>query len=342
MYKDNIEIGDMTTGHVQGIATDAKRKYMYFSFTTCLLKTDMDGKILGSVRGLAGHLGCIAYNEEDGRVYGSLEYKHDSIGMHILQTNGIEADITDGFYVAVFDVDKIDRMDMDAERDGIMTAVHLDAVLQDYMAEGHRYGCSGIDGLTFAPLPGTSGGEKYLYVAYGIYGDISRDDNDYQVILRYDIRDWRRFEKPLEQRKMHRQGPDRPDSKYFVYTGNTTYGIQNLEYDAATGCMLAAVYRGRKADFPNYPMYAIDLQKPATVAGLGSPDETGEILQLAALGERDAATGIWGIEFPYGATGIISLGDGHFYFSRETREGDTWGTSIGLYVFDGKTGFIKK
>lgn len=25
---------------------------------------------------------------------------------------------------------------------------------------------------------------------------------------------------------MHRQGPKTPDSNYFVYTGNTTYGIQ--------------------------------------------------------------------------------------------------------------------
>lgn len=60
---------------------------------------------------------------------------------------------------------------------------------------------------------------------------------------------------------MHRQGPKAPDSKYFVYTGNTTYGIQNLEYNPCTGYMFAAVYQGKKPGFPNYPMYVIDMQK---------------------------------------------------------------------------------
>ena len=111
----------------------------------------MNGNIIGSVKGLAGHLGCIAYNYEDGKVYGSLEYKHDIIGCGILQRIDNVIDITDGFYVVSFDVGRIDRIDMDAETDGIMEAVHLKEVLDDYNAAGHRYGCSGIDGITFAP-----------------------------------------------------------------------------------------------------------------------------------------------------------------------------------------------
>lgn len=76
----------------------------------------MEGNIIGSVKGLAGHLGCIAYNYDDGRVYGSLEYKHDSIGEYILKNLlGDGTEVEDGWYVAIFDVDKIDRMDMDAE-----------------------------------------------------------------------------------------------------------------------------------------------------------------------------------------------------------------------------------
>ena len=54
--------------HVQGIATDGE--FMYFSFTTFLLKTDMKGNPVGSVNGLLGHLGCIAY--DSGYIYGSL------------------------------------------------------------------------------------------------------------------------------------------------------------------------------------------------------------------------------------------------------------------------------
>ena len=64
---------------------------------------------MGSVKGLAGHLGCIAYNEEDGRVYGSLEYKHDKIGQDILDSQGNERDVEDGLYIVAFDIDKIDR-----------------------------------------------------------------------------------------------------------------------------------------------------------------------------------------------------------------------------------------
>jgi hypothetical protein len=44
----------------------------------------MQGNIVGSVTGLCGHLGCIAYNYDDGRVYGSLEFKHDVIGQGVL------------------------------------------------------------------------------------------------------------------------------------------------------------------------------------------------------------------------------------------------------------------
>ena len=338
MYKNSIKISNITAGHVQGIATDAERKYMYYSFTTCLIKTDMDGNIIGSVKGLAGHLGCIAYNYNDGRIYGSLEYKHDSIGADILAGLSEKTDVTDGFYIAIFDADKIDRMNMDAEKDGIMTAVYLDEVLNDYKAEGHRYGCSGIDGLTFAPIPGDCGSKKYLYVAYGIYGDTDRNDNDYQVILRYDTAMWETYEKPLNQSSMHNSGPAKPESKYFVYTGNTSYGIQNLEYDADTECMFAAVYRGHKENFPNYPMYAIDMKKPAKYEKLKNIGEDGEVLSVAQLGIKDELTGIWGLDFPYGSTGMISLGEGHFYFSRSFHDSTSWGTDVGLYKFDRESG----
>jgi len=345
MYTKVINIEGYKTGHIQGIATDKERKYMYYSFTTCLIKTDMQGNVVGSVKGLAGHLGCIAYNYENGRVYGSLEYKHDSVGTKILKKQTSVADVEDGFYVAIFDVDKIDRLDMDAERDGIMTAVYLPEVLKDYYADGHKYGCSGIDGLTFAPIAGDVNGKKYLYVAYGIYGDVTRDDNDYQVILRYNIDNWKNYEGSLNQNDMHRNGPETPDSKYFLYTGNTRYGIQNLEYDEVTNCIFAAVYRGQKETFPNFHMYVIDMKKPVTNEKLKNSDECGEVLHLAEIGQRDEKTGIYGIDFPYGNTGIISLGDGYFYFSenytQDLADGKAFGSNVRLYKFDGSTTFTE-
>lgn len=345
MYKKGMGIDGIKIGHVQGIATDTKREFMYYSCTTYLVKTDMDGNVIGTVKGLAGHLGCIAYNYENGKVYGSLEYKHDIIGNGILeclsQYNNADFEVSDRFYIAIFDVDKIDRMDMDAEADGVMTVVHLKEVLDDYAAEGHRYGCSGIDGITFAPVPGDVDGKNYLYVAYGIYSDLERDDNDYQVILRYDIDNWSEYEKALSQNNMHLNGPEEPDSKYFLYTGNTTFGIQNLEYDKKTGYMFAAVYKGEKGQFPNFPMFVIDMNKSSEFSEIKGINETGEEIFLASTGKKDEKTGIWGIDFPYGSTGIISLGDGYFYFSKIFYKEDMNGTVVDLFRFNPNDGFIE-
>ncbi|MBQ3049844.1 MAG: hypothetical protein IJC94_07810 [Oscillospiraceae bacterium] len=337
-----INISGFNTGHIQGIALDAERKYLYHSFTTCLVKTDLHGNIIGSVTGLAGHLGCIAYNPDDRKVYGSLEFKHDSIGSSILAKIGRSDDVWDGFYIVSFDVDKIDRPNMDAEKDGIMTAVFLKEVYNDFITEGHRYGCSGIDGVTFAPAFGENGGKSYLYVAYGIYGDLSRSDNDHQIILKYDISHWDRFAAPLDQTSMHRLGPDAPDAKYFLYTGNTTYGIQNLEYDPFSDTVLAAVYCGKKPQFPNYSLFFIDRTAAPERAELFGIGQIGQRISLAALGEKNAVSGICGSRFPYGATGMISLGDGRFYFSEDFCDENGYGSNICLYSFDKATAEFKK
>ncbi len=333
-----ITVSIASGSHVQGIAVDAKREHMYFSFTTCLIKTDMQGNILGSVTGLAGHLGCIAYNYDDGKVYGSLEFKQDSIGRGILANLGSTKQLQDGFYITIFDVEKIDRMDMDAEKDGVMTAVFLKEVYDDYAAPGHRYGCSGIDGTTFAPAFGASGGTNYLYVAYGIYGDIERQDNDHQVLLQYDISDWQQYARPLNQEDMHRCGPEVPTAKYFVFTGNTTYGIQNLEYDPATGMMLAAVYKGKKEQYPNYPMYFIDCSKAPELRQLPGIGQEAECLSLASMGECHEATGICGSRFPHGSTGIASLGNGCFYISQPFYQDGHYGSSVSIFRLDPDSG----
>ncbi|WP_374935973.1 hypothetical protein [Streptomyces sp. SM10] len=96
---------------------DRGRGFVHWSFTQQLVKTDLDGTVLGTVEGLTGHLGDIDVDERDGRVYGSLEYK-----------------AAESFYVAVPDGPAIDRVGMDAEGDGVMTAVHLDEVAADFTA----------------------------------------------------------------------------------------------------------------------------------------------------------------------------------------------------------------
>ena len=62
--------------------------------------------------------------------------------------------------------------------------------------------------------------------------------------------------------------------------------------------------------------------------------------QLAIL-EGDEKTGIYGIEFPYGSTGMISLGNGYFYFSRPFQTEEGFNTDVGLYKFDGKGSFTE-
>jgi hypothetical protein len=327
----HINGGAWDTSHVQGMAIDTQRQYMYFSFTQMLVKTDMKGNIIGTVTGLTGHLGDLDFNDIDGRVYGSLEYKSQN-----------------AFYIAIFDVDKITRMDMSAEKDGIMTAVYLPDVVEDFTAvvgtskTQYRYGCSGIDGVAFGPTFGKDASEPFsLMVAYGIFSDTARVDNDYQVILEFDWRAMEAYEKPLKQSAPHREGPTAKE-RYFAYTGNTNYGVQNLEYDMSTGNWLMAVYTGKKSTFPNLPLYIVD-GSIAPVMGdiLGQPTpEQGLLLTLAKGAITHKASGISGWTFGYGDTGLIALDDGYFYVSHNSKKDGKQTCDAYLYRWTGKgTGF---
>ncbi|MDE7442749.1 MAG: hypothetical protein K2M65_01135 [Muribaculaceae bacterium] len=328
--------------HVQGIAVDVANKCVYFSFTTRLVKTDLQGNLIGSVDGLTGHLGCLALNPADGRIYGSIEYKNDAIGVGIAGESATKRE--NAFYIAVFDGDKITRKDMKPTDNGVMKTVYLGNVVKDYEAKvkhggktiDHRYGCSGIDGVAFAPKPGSKSNDNLLYVAYGIYSDTTRTDNDYQVLLTYDTSDWTKYEQPLLQDAPHHSGPAKPLSHYFVFTGNTSWGIQNLNYDRATNSLLAAVYRGQKSQYPNYSLFAIYLDKPARKQRLAGFDnkEKGLVLPLKKLGKYDAKSDTYGWMFPYGATGICSLGNGLFYISHNSSRPEQSST-ITLYRWTG-------
>lgn len=310
--------------HIQGICVDEQKGFIYYSYTTSLVKARLDGTVVGTVTGLLGHLGCIAMGK-DGFVYGSLEYKKDAVGKSILEKLGSKVNFTEGFYLVRFDVDRIDREGIEANGNDIMTAVYLEEAVADYLGQGtdlkgksvpHRLGCSGIDGVTLAPLPGSGRDSKrYLYVAYGIYGDTSRGDNDHQVLLCYDPALWDKIARPLMQENMHSFGFGAPLHKFFVYTGNTTFGVQNLEYDPLTDSLYMAVYPGHKAEFPNYPLYAVDLSVPAETKPLCGTRESGEVLTLREDGERHEASGLCGYRFKLGATGMFSFGDGDWLFA---------------------------
>ena len=338
-----IASGPFKAGHIQGIAVDQTKGYIYYSYTTMLIKTDLTGRIVGTVTGLLGHLGDLDFNAADGRVYGSLEYKNDAIGRGILNMEKSTRTLDNAFYIAIFDVDRIDRVGMSAEKDGIMTTVYLPTVLHDYLSsvetlEGekeHRLGCSGIDGVAFGPRFGSTDGKEYLTVAYGIYSDKSRSDNDYQVLLQYDVQKWAKYERTLSQDMMHQMGPKKPSGEYFVFTGNTNYGVQNLEYDPYTRSWLMAVYKGKKSNFPNYTFFAADgAARPVKQALEGVPYiAKAKVVALKAAGKQQGEIRGW--DWAVGSTGMCSLGEGYFYLSNNYKIEAGQGSVIRLYRFTG-------
>ena len=252
------------SGHLQGICCDDELNYMYFSFTDRLIKVDMrTGERVGTVTGLAAgsissgaHLGCLAYY--NGYVYGSLEYKKD-----------------ERWYIAAFDADRI-QGDMHYTDPGVMYAIHVPDVDEEYKDEldagehknsassmGHRYGTGGIDGITFGTLPGAGLDSKtYMIVTYGPYGNASRYDNNNQVLLVYDPEAAVEFMLPFSEDRREAEGL-RFEQQLFVYTGNQTYGIQNLEYDKTTGDLWLMCYgRPEGSAFPKGNMYVVDGSVP--------------------------------------------------------------------------------
>jgi len=340
-----IYSGEQGQFHVQGIAYDPVNKFLYLSFTTSLIKLDQKGNLIGSVINLTGHLGCMAYNPEDGRIYASLEYKHDTIGKGIMSGTNTVNSSEDAFYIAIFDGEKITRPNMDASE--AMTSVYIKEAVDDYNAvvtnQGkqvdHRHGCSGIDGVAIGPKLGKSKGGNQIYIAYGVYSDNNRNDNNYQVILNYNIKNWKKYERPLSGQNLHHSGPKKVNHKYFVWTGNTNWGIQNLAYDPNLNCLMAAVYRGKREGWENYDLYAIDAsQKPKKQILKGiEPEMKGKVLPLLKQGKHDSQHDTWGWHFPWGSTGLNPLGEGYYYISKNARNKETklQSSTVCLYKWTG-------
>ena len=289
--------------HIQGLALDKKEKCLYCSFTSAFFKCDLEGNVIGSVTGINGHLGAMTYEPKSKKVYASLEIKDDEIGRGVSDALGAERHekAASRFYVAEIDVRKIDRLEVPFE--DAMTLHPIEEVAKDYLdtveVNGvtleHKYGCSGMDGVAIAPGFGAKGKEKYLYVAYGVYGDTTRVDNDYNILLCFKMDD---LAKPVH--------------KYFVKTGNTRYGVQNMTYDADSERLYLAVYKGSKSQYPNYSLFSLDIhQKPFMGKLENVPYEENEVEQVSVTE---------GSFFKWGSTGLYSFGDGRWYISKNGKK----------------------
>lgn len=343
--------GTWKAGHVQGVAVDVRGGFIYYSFTTLLAKYDFSGKLIGTLVGWTGHLGDLDFNPADGKVYGSLEYKEDK-----------------AFYIAVIDVARLDRVGVEASGSALFRTVYLPEVVRDYSADlngdgvfegddgkfkgdvvaspDHRYDASGIDGVSFGPAFGQTDGRRYLTVAYGVYGNTTRTDNDQQVLLQYDVGDWGRYASPLTEAAPHHNGPAAVDAKVFVRTGNTRYGVQNLAYDPASKRWFMGVYPGQKPAWPNYGLYAFDaaaLPKTGDLIGVkaGQGWEQGRLLPLADDGLKDSATGVRGWN-QKADVGLQPVGAGLFYLAvnAKTSDGQTADLTLNRWTGDAHKPFV--
>ena len=290
---------------------------MYFSFTTRFLATDFDGNIVGSIDKIHGHLGAMTFDAARRKIYASLECKDDEIGANISRKLGVAGYSVSRFYIAEIDVDAVNRMGTPQEE--AIRLISVAQAAQDYSEEveyggrrhKHRYGCTGIDGITIGPGFGGKGGE-FLYIAYGIKSDTTRTDNDYQILLQYPMKDIRAGAAAQKCDKAtacaESKGKKLKPQRYFIRTGNTRYGVQNLAWDAYSGLMFLAVYKGEKKQWPNYDLFAVNMNsKPRKARLEGVPYERRKmnVVELAGDGWR----------FKYGSMGLCPLGDGTWYIA---------------------------
>ncbi len=344
---DSVYLGTGYEGHLQSFAIDDDMQYIYASFTHDLVKVAVDtGEIVGTVTGFPGHLGGLTYY--DGRVYGALNYKGRS-------------------YLTVFECDEVTGTRTYDLKDetfiDCMSTILLHEPTNDYNADPAlaNYGMCGIDGITTGKAPDT--GETVLMVSYSINGDTDEEDYDYDynILIQYNFDT---FLEPdgsggtqIKPDYKYLYGPaDNPgpthSNKYFIYTGNTNYGVQNLEYDSVSNDYILAVYRGNTSDFSKFIMYHVDcdvpIQENVTLEYLGKNAEAyaekgldkGNVLTLAQIGEVGIDGVVWGsFQNPEGGvdTGIEHLYGDYFFVSNSAEDGagtDIWTATAMLYQYD--------
>ena len=227
--------------HFQGFAVDTRKEHIYWSFTDCLVKTCMDGRIIRQEVISDGHLGDITYY--NGNIYGTMERG---------PLPGHAWDDWTGFCIDVFN-----------EELKLQQQIELPQVQEYYIEKTN--GICGVDGIAFGKSPE---GGIHMMLGCGLFWEPKYDR---QVILQFSPEG--RYEK-----------------EYLISTGNTPYGIQNLEYEADRGYWWFSTYPKEKVYQSEYNLFQLD-------------------------GDIKTILGKWKYSTPYG---LASLGGGKFLTSADT------------------------
>ncbi len=348
-----VHTGNHGIQHVQGMAMDRVGGYLYYTFTDILVKTDLEGNVIGTVTGYMGHMGDCSFNDMDGRLYATLQISPNNWGWE-----GSD----EGWYVAIVDVDKITSVGMSYDAEGLMKVVEMSNIYQTATAElsnGQigKYGVTGLDGCAFGPKFGTSSGEQYLTIAGSVGENLERTDNDYQVMWQYDVSDWwESVAKPLSLTSLPRTTIT-ADGEYFLLTGNGHYGIQDVCYDDYTKQWYFVTYGITRPEFYEWGYcFVVSAEtQPQMEALKGQPTETqGLTLKTVEGGNEHTVTSgihagstVYSYGFYQACTGIVGLGDGYFYVciagpsGVEGQYGDVWkyrwtGEGVGFERIEGE------
>ena len=270
------------------------------------MKTDLAGTVLGSITGLPAHLGDITLNPKNGKVYGSIFWGDE---------NPYYAP-----YIAIFDPEQIHEIDESPEKNPALSLVHLKQLLADRFVDldgdgtdDGLYATAGVDGVGFGPRFGSTTGDWLLTVTHSQWPDADREDNNHQILVQYDPDVFDTYAEPYDTSKPDpTSGPTEIDGQYFVYTGATRWGIQNLTYDPTLERWFLGVYAGSKPEFPNYTMFAVEAASQPVRQELPGIGVEGDTLPLAEDGLRDEATGVRGW-FQKADVGLQAMGDGLYY-----------------------------
>jgi hypothetical protein len=199
--------------HMQGFTSG--KGNMYWSFTTALAKTTIEGVMKAQVEVHGGHLGDCDYH--DGKIYAS--YLGNCLPGH---------DWNDwtSFKIYVFDAEDLRLLD----------TINLD-ICDEYKRitctpEDTR-GFQAVDGVAIAPDPVT--GEAKMFVACALYNGEKYNN---QIILQFTL-------------------DGKYETEYHIPTGNTVFGIQNLDYDAENKEFWFSTYGSSEPYQAKYTLYCV-------------------------------------------------------------------------------------